>query len=424
MEKGSRVKDIVVHQQASGIFMALEPRLGQGRNGAPYWSLKLADASGFIDAKIWHPLSESIADIAAGSLIYVVGHASLFRDQLQFVIEKMREIGPEEKSGLDLADFMRASPYGIEQMFAELKAICVQELTHAPWAALVCGILNDPEIQARFKDAPAAKSIHHAYAGGLLEHTLSVVSLCRLLADKYRELDRQTLLAGAILHDIGKIRELSGIANTEYTQEGKLLGHIFLGLEIIDRFLPASGLEPELAQHLRHLVLSHHGELEYGAARLPQTAEAFALHYADNIDAKLSQCRNSLEGVAGSGFGAWQAALNRSIFRAMSTPENKSAGAGADSCFPEMPSDSDAEVFFEDYGQIGYGCEMPADEELPMYADSEIPAEEPACGGMNFVDVVELPRKDRQKAREEGNAPFQRGKNRSRDAQCSLLMKV
>lgn len=424
MEKGSLVKDIMEQHQASGIFMALEPRLGQGRNGAPYWSLKLSDSSGAIDAKIWHPLSAAITDIAAGCLVQVSGHASLFRDQKQFVIEKLREIGPEEKAELRLADFMRASPYGIDEMFGELKDICKREFSHGPWARLVLGIVDDPEIRPLFSQAPAAKTVHHAYAGGLLEHTLSVASLCRLLADKYAELDRQTLLAGAILHDIGKIRELSACPNTEYTREGKLLGHIFLGLEIIDRFLPASGLEPELCEHLRHLVLSHHGELEFGAARLPQTAEAFALHYADNIDAKLAQCRTALEGVNGSGFGAWQATLNRGIFRALSTPAQDFGTADSMVSLDGNAPPDRHELFFEDKRQIAYGYETAAADEPPLYADSEIPAEEQDDGCEDDKAITENRHgADRASAFSEESGAARRGKAKGRDAQCSLLMR-
>lgn len=415
MEKGIHVKDIVEGARENGIFLAQEARLGQGRNGAPYWSLKLTDASGSIEAKIWHPLSLSVTSIAPGTLIQVSGHASLYRDQLQFVIEKIHELQDGEKEGMDISEFIRSSPYGIDNMFVELEEICRREFAHPAWARLMSAILQDPEIKNRLREAPAAKTVHHAYAGGLLEHTLNVTRLCLHLADSYPDLDRQTLAAGAILHDIGKIRELTGGLSAEYTREGKLLGHIVLGCEIIARFLPASGLEPELAEHLRHLILSHHGELEYGAARLPQTAEAFALHYADNLDARLGQCRGALQGVGATGFGAWQASLNRSIYRAMPTPQD----------MPQQEtalSGAGAEVSFEGAGQMGYSENVAGDDGPPPYADSEIPAEDagfesetPWHDGWHYVESA----KPASVAPKSGRTAKMGG----REAQCSLLMK-
>ena len=322
MEKGVFVKDIVPNAEATGIFAVAEATLAQSRNG-PYWRLVLADASGSIEAKIWSPLSAEFSEIAPGTLAQVEGRTSLFRAQVQLAVEKFRPLDADEAARVDQTAFLPSSPYPLDEMFDELLALCREEFTHRPWRKLALTVLEDAELGPRFRLAPAAKSVHHAYAGGLLEHTLGVFRLCRRLADQYPELDRQALLAGALFHDFGKIREFSGGLSNDYTTEGRLLGHLMLGVEMLAPFLARSGLEPDLQEHLRHLVLSHHGELEFGAVRQPQTPEAIALHYADNLDAKLAQCRalfGALDGE-GPGWTPWQATLGRPLYRPGRTPE-------------------------------------------------------------------------------------------------------
>ena len=321
MEKGVFVKDIVPNAEAAGIFAVAEASLAQSRNG-PYWRLVLADSSGSIEAKIWSPLSGEFSEIAPGTLAQVEGRASLFRSAVQLTVEKFRPLDAAETASVDQAAFLPSSPYPLDAMFNELLALCREEFTHKAWRRLVLSVLEDAELAPLFRLAPAAKSVHHAYAGGLLEHTLGVFKLCRLLADQYPELDRQALLAGALFHDFGKIREFSGGFANDYTTEGRLLGHLMLGVEMLAPFLARSGLEPGLAEHLRHLILSHHGELEFGAVRQPHTPEALALHHADNLDAKLAQCRGLFAALDGDGPGwtPWQATLGRPLYRPERTP--------------------------------------------------------------------------------------------------------
>ncbi|WP_165079441.1 MULTISPECIES: HD domain-containing protein [unclassified Desulfovibrio] len=321
MEKGDFVKDIVPNAEASGIFAVAEASLAQSRNG-PYWRLVLADASGSIEAKIWSPLSGEFSEIAPGTLAEVEGRASLFRSAVQLAVEKFRPLDATEAPRVDQTAFLPASPYPLDAMFDELMALCREEFTHKPWRKLVFAVLEDAELAPLFRLSPAAKSVHHAYAGGLLEHTLGVFKACRRMAEQYPELDRQALLAGALFHDFGKIREFSGGFSNDYTTEGRLLGHLMLGVELLAPFLARSGLEPGLQEHLRHLILSHHGELEFGAVRQPHTPEALALHYADNLDAKLAQCRGLFAALDGEGPGwtPWQATLGRPMYRPPRTP--------------------------------------------------------------------------------------------------------
>lgn len=329
MEKGCYVKDISPGSEIQGLFVVSQAAQGQSRNG-PYWRLTLADASGSLEAKIWHPLSAEFSDIPAGALVWTEGRAGVYRDQTQLTLEQLRLLTPEECAAADQAELMPASPYPLDGMLDELLDLIKEEFRYAPWRKLALSVFNNQELRAAFRVCPAAKGVHHAYVGGLLEHTLSVFKLCRRIADHYPELDRQTLLAGALFHDFGKIREFSGGIANDYTDEGRLLGHLELGIEMLAPHLAKSGLEEPLQRHLKHLILSHHGELQFGAVRVPHTAEALALHYADNLDAKMAQCRNLFEqlGDAAQDWTPWQATLGRPLHRAARTPETAVAPAG------------------------------------------------------------------------------------------------
>lgn len=336
MEKGIFVKDIKLHMQIRGLFAVQMASLAQTRKGEPYWTITLVDASGSIEARMWSPLSSEFESIPAGDLALAAGRADEYRGVAQLNIDDFELLGSLAQSGLDLSEFMPASPCNINAMDNRLRLTLMSEFTHPAWRQFMTSVFDSPEIAALFRSMPAAKNIHHAYAGGLLEHTLNVFDLCRLLADRYPELDRQTLLAGALLHDIGKIREFSGGIANDYTQPGRLLGHIFLGLELIAPFIEASSLPEAQREHLRHLILSHHGEPEYGAPVKPQTAEAFALHYADNIDARLAQCRSLFTGQQSRpAWSGWQKTLDRAILLPEPTPADDSPPAGETSGQPQ-----------------------------------------------------------------------------------------
>ncbi len=336
MEKGIYVKDILPNTEVEGLFAAIDPDLREGKNG-PFWKLGLLDATGTIDAKIWSPLSTEIREITSGEIALVSGKASVYRETLQLSVSAFEPLSSEDLPKVDLAFFTRSSPYDREEMFSTLRLACMEEFRYVPWRRLITIVFKDQEIKDAFMRIPAAKVMHHAYVGGLLEHTLSVFNLCRSLSDFYPDLDRQTLLVGALFHDIGKIREFSGGIANDYTDEGRLIGHISLGLEILEPFLARSSLETELKSHLKHLILSHHGLHEYGAPCLPQTPEAFMLHYADNMDAKMNQFHN-LFGQSPDQTQKWSSRINgldRQIFRAYRTPvpEGREKGLkhGADS---------------------------------------------------------------------------------------------
>jgi len=239
----------------------------------------------------------------------------------------MRVLEAEEQAGLDLADFTVSSGYDSEELFAGLEDLCRQHFTHTPWKKFYKYLFQDAEIAQQLRIAPAAKAMHHAYVGGLLEHTLGVCRLCMSFADLYPDLDRQILLAGAICHDLGKIWELSSGLLIDYTSAGRLIGHISLTLEKLEPYMAKSLLEPELVEHLKHLILSHHGSREFGSPCLPATAEAMALHYADNLDAKLNQIRGALNAVPEGepGWSGYIGGLERHLFRARPSPDDTPA---------------------------------------------------------------------------------------------------
>lgn len=340
MEKGVFVKEIKEGAAVRGVFAVAAANSGKTQKGDPYWTLTLQDRTGSIEGKIWAPESRQFASIATGVLADVIGAASAFRDRLQISVREFSPFSENETAAADLSDFVPASPVSADKMLASLRALCEQEFVHAPWRDFVFSVLDNEAIQARLKIAPAAVRVHQAYAGGLLEHTLNVARICRSFADLYPDLDRQTLIAGAILHDIGKIREYKSGLVIDSTDEGSLFGHIFLGLELLSPFFSASGLELPLREHLKHLIISHHGELEYGSPRLPQTAEAFALHYADNLDAKLALCKAQFEnGAVGPLWSGKANILQRRVFLPQRTPENDARKIAANAPAEENPPD-------------------------------------------------------------------------------------
>lgn len=324
MQKRQSVKSLEPSGAISSVFMLASASMQQSRNG-PFWRLELCDATGTVEAKIWNPLSQEYTHFVPGSLVEVQGRAALFRDQLQITVDKIHILSEEECAAQDMRDFVPSSPRPVQEMWDELAMLCENEFTHAPWRKFIFSVLKDTDIAEGWKNAPAAKNVHHAYRGGLLEHSLSVARLCLRLAAQYSHIDKEILLAGALLHDLGKIWEFSDGVVHEYTNAGRLLGHTYLILEQLLPLLQKSGLEPELIQHFKHLVISHHGEHEFGAACIPQTSEAFLLHYADMIDARMAQCQalfhNTDDGYVG--WSSWQPTLSRYVHQPYRTPVKK-----------------------------------------------------------------------------------------------------
>ena len=322
MAKIQFIADFSVGDEVATLFLLGSASQGQARNG-PFWKLELRDSSGSLEAKIWSPQSQQYTALAAGDIVEIAGRVSMYRERLEVAVDRMRVLDDAEKVDLDLSLFMAASERPASELLAELEALCKATFTHGPWKKLLKLVLADPFVAEALPVAPAAKVMHHAYAGGLLEHMLGVAKLCMAFADLHPHLDRQTLLAGAVCHDLGKLWELSHGLSVDYTEAGRLMGHIQQGMDFLEPLIRKANLEDHLALHLRHLILSHHGQYEFGSPKLPSTGEAFALHYADNLDAKLNQVKGVLANVpAGeSGWSAYVPGLERSVFKPLPTPE-------------------------------------------------------------------------------------------------------
>jgi 3'-5' exoribonuclease len=263
----------------------------QKRTGDPYLSLNLGDRTGDVDARMWDNVGEVMETFSRDDFVRVKGLYHVFQNRPQLTIHKLQRIDDAE---IDPADFFPASDRDPEEMFAELREV-VAGVGNPHLRGLLEAVLNDGEIARRLRRAPAAKSVHHAYLGGLLEHVLSLCRLCRFTAGHYRHIDLDLLLTGAVLHDVGKIHELSYDRSTGYTTEGQLLGHIHIGLGMIAEKLRAfPEFPPRLRALVEHMILSHHGHLEFGSPKIPVFAEALLLHYLDDMDSKM-ECIRALE---------------------------------------------------------------------------------------------------------------------------------
>lgn len=322
MDKKQFISELSPGGTADGLFLISLAQQNQARNG-PYWRVVFKDSSGSVEGKIWSPLSQQHPDLKAGNICEVQGRVTVYRERNEIAVDALRVLSEEECAQVHLGDFMLASSRDSDTMLQELEELCRKNFTHGPWKKFYRSLLKDEEISSRLRVSPAAKGMHHAYAGGLLEHTLGVATTSMALADLYPQLDRQVLLAGALCHDLGKIWELSSGLVIDYTTEGRLIGHINIISEKIEPFLRKSGLEPELVSHLKHLILSHHGTREFGSPTLPATIEAQILHFSDNIDAKINQFTGALEAVPDGeeGWSGYVPGLDRHLFKAQPSPE-------------------------------------------------------------------------------------------------------
>lgn len=291
--KSTYIADLKPEQDATSFFLVQSKEIRQKKTGEPYLALSLADRTGEIEAKMWDNVAEVMDTFDRDDFVKAKGRLQIYQNRPQFTIHKIRRAEEDE---IAIEDFFAASERNPEEMLDELRAI-VAGMTNPHLKGLLEVILGDEEIARRLKRAPAAKTVHHAYLGGLLEHIVSMCHLCRFAAGHYGSLvDLDLLLAGAVLHDIGKIYELAYRRSLHYTDEGQLLGHIVLGLRILDdkvRLVP--GFPPRLRALLDHIIISHHGELEWGSPKVPMFAEALLLHCLDNLDAKMEAVRSLLK---------------------------------------------------------------------------------------------------------------------------------
>jgi len=315
--KSLYVADLVAHENEviTSLFLVQSKETRSTRDGKPYLALRLGDRTGTIEARVWGG-SEKIEDFDRDDVVKVEAAVESYRGQIQLKVRQLRR-APEAET--ELADFLAATAKDVEALYAELLGVA-RGLWNAHLRALVLAVLEDPELAPRLKQAPGAKTLHHAYRGGLLEHVVSLCRLCRLAAQNYPDVDLDLLLTGAVLHDLGKVYELSYERSFDYTTEGNLLGHIAMAYELLGRKMDAlAGFPPDLRTLVLHLLLSHHGRLEFGSPVTPKFPEAVLLHYLDDVDSKMEAMRAGLAAAAATGregdWTEWNRALDRPILR-------------------------------------------------------------------------------------------------------------
>ncbi len=308
--KSPFIDGLVPNEIVTAQFLVLSKEIRQKKTGEPYLSLHLADRTGEIEGKMWDNVVEVMHTFERDHFVKVKGLPQLYNNRSQFVIHRLRRL---EDSEVNLADYFPCSERNPDEMFGELQGI-IANVGNAHLRALLTLIFRDDELTSLYKVAPAAKSIHHACRGGLLEHVLSLCALSKMTAAHYPEVDPDLLVTGVILHDIGKVEELSFARSFGYSSEGQLLGHIVLGLRLLSsKFEQVPGFPHKLRTLVEHMIISHHGELEFGSPKVPLFPEALLLHHLDNLDSKMNAIRSALRRDPHSEgeFTGWIAPLER-----------------------------------------------------------------------------------------------------------------
>jgi len=311
--KQAFVSDLQSDQNITSYFLVCEKEIRSTRDGKPYLRLELGDRTGTIEARMWDGFERDAASFQRDDFVKVQARVESYRSKLQIAIDKIRRAEEDE---VDAADFFAHTPENVDQLYAKLLAFVAS--VKNPWLRrLLESVVQDPEIVPRLKRAPAAKVMHHAYLGGLLEHVISLCGLAKQIAAHYPELDVDLLLTAAILHDVGKLDELCYERAISYTVEGQLLGHIMMEFETVSRAMDAiEGFPANLKTVVQHLLISHHGQYEFGSPKLPMIREALAFHYLDDLDSKLAAARAALALDSGEPeWSAYSGALGRKFLR-------------------------------------------------------------------------------------------------------------
>jgi 3'-5' exoribonuclease len=312
--KAPFVRDLVPNEVSTGVFLVQSKEVRQKRTGDSYLSLIMADRTGELEAKMWDNVAEVVDTFDRDDFIKVRGLMQVYNNRPQFVIHKLRPV-PEKE--VEFGDFFPASERDPEEMWSELRGI-VNGLDNLHIRALLNAFLDDSGIASRYKIAPAAKSIHHAFRSGLLEHVLSLCTLARIVTPHYKGVDLNLMIAGAVLHDIGKIYELSFDRSVGYTAEGHLVGHIAIGIRMLTEKLRGLPDFPETLRNLvEHIILSHHGQLDFGSPKVPVFPEAMLMHYLDDMDSKMEAMRVLLakDPQSPTLLTPWNNALERALLR-------------------------------------------------------------------------------------------------------------
>jgi 3'-5' exoribonuclease len=312
-----------VQQMADGdsideVYLVVDKQVRANRNGNIYLQLELRDRSGSISARLWNAAEPIVRSFESGDFLHVRGKVQLFQGALQMILSGIDRVETEK---VELGDFLPHTEQDVSKLYERLCGL-LRKMDNPHLRGLAECFLMDHELMQGFCKAPAGVRNHHAYLGGLLEHVVTLMESADRIAPLYAELNRDLLLMGVFLHDIGKVRELSYDRAFSYTDEGQLIGHLVIGVEILNeqvRRVPDLTGEPfpsELLLRLKHLIVSHHGSLEFGSPTLPMTPEAIALHYLDNLDAKVhSFTRDIREDRSPSSWTPYSQATQRRLFK-------------------------------------------------------------------------------------------------------------
>lgn len=380
--KSPYLNEVKPNQVFTTTFLVHVKDVRQKKSGEPYLSLLLGDRTGEVDAKMWDNVVEVVDTFERDDFVKVKGVLQVFQNRLQMSVHKMARVLDAD---VDFADFFPASTRDPMEMFAELRGIAAG-IRDPHLRALLEAFLNDEPLARRYRTAPAAKQVHHAYLGGLIEHVLSVCRLSQLLASHYANLDLDLLLTGAILHDVGKVAELTYERSFGYSSEGQLLGHIVIGLRMLqEKLRQLPDFPPKLRVLVEHMIVSHHGELEFGSPKVPLFPEALLLHHLDNLDSKM-ECMRALAEKDRHVEGSWTGysnALERSILKKAKYLEDAPPPRPPAALAPSAPASSEP--------ASGHSSEQPAEHssEHPAAHSEFHPPQRPAPLASPFAEKLQ-----------------------------------
>lgn len=298
------IRDLTSGETVDEVYLVTGKHLRANRSGGLYLQIELRDRTGVISSRMWNATERLFDSFEVNDFLRVRGRTQIYQGELQLILSEIRRV-PQEQ--VDLNDFLPQTAQSVDRLMVRLREL-LSRIEHPDLVQLVETILVDETLMAKLAAAPAAVRFHHAYRGGLLEHVVTMLEIADRIAPLYPGLDIDLLFAGILLHDIGKVDELSYHAAFRYTDEGELVGHLVQGVELLNEKireveeLTGRKFPAELAMRLKHMILSHHGALEFGSPKVPLTLEALALHLIDNLDAKLAAFQ---EEVGGEGKGQW-----------------------------------------------------------------------------------------------------------------------
>ena len=293
-------------------FVVVSKQIKPKKSGEPYLALTLGDRSGQLEAKMWDNVEEVLEAFEQDDFLKIKGLINKYKNRFQLTVHKLRKLGESE---IDFADYLPKTTKNVDELWQTLTTF-VSSFQNPHLKSLVQAFMADPEIAAAYRNAPAAKTLHHAYIGGLLDHVVSLFRSCDLMCSNYPQINRDLLLTGAFLHDIGKIHELTYNRSFSYTTKGQLLGHMIIELEMLQAKLALQpGFPDELKTLIEHLIISHHGQYDFGSPKLPMFPEALMLHYLDDLDSKMEAMRAHFEREAAfdSPWTSYNASLGRPL---------------------------------------------------------------------------------------------------------------